>query len=120
MKRTELARRTPLPPRRARLTATTSPHRTTRINPVSAKRQAANRVRAKRVAEMRAEDPRCAMCGRDDVITHGHERLARSQGGDITNPDCLLCNRCNTWCEDNPREAARLGWKISRKWDQGE
>jgi hypothetical protein len=59
---------------------------------------------------------RCARCGRADLPVFGHERLARSQGGDILRPDCVLCNDCNGWCEDHPRVAAWSGWKLSTKW----
>jgi hypothetical protein len=59
--------------------------------------------------------PWCARCCRTDVELHGHERLGRAQGGNPNRPDCLLCNRCNTWCEDQPILAALTGWKVSRK-----
>lgn len=88
----------------------------TPIRAVSAKRRRVNTERRKVVSAMRAASRgRCARCNRNDLPTHGHERLARSQGGDILNPDCLLCTRCNTWCEDHPRAAAYTGWKISGK-----
>jgi len=35
----------------------------------------------------------------------------------LADPDVLLCHACNTWCEDNPRDAAETGWKISKKWE---
>jgi hypothetical protein len=89
----------------------------TPIRAVSAKRRRVNTERRKVVSAMRAASRgRCARCNRNDLPTHGHERLARSQGGDILNPDCLLCNLCNVWCEDNPQIAAWTGWKISGKW----
>lgn len=88
----------------------------TAINPVSAKRARENRQRTRNVNAMRAIDPSCAMCGRADVPTFGHEKLGRAQGGDFVNPDVLLCNPCNSWCEDNPKAAAEQGWKISRKY----
>jgi hypothetical protein len=56
----------------------------------------------------------CARCQRYTYV-NGHERLSRSQGGDPTRPDCLLCVICNGWCEDKPQLAAWSGWKISRK-----
>lgn len=88
------------------------------LRPVSAKRRAANRPRAKAVAEMRERGDCCARCGRPGGVgvTDGHEKLSRSQGGDPTRPDMLLCRAvCNTWAEDNPAVAAWQGWKTSRK-----
>lgn len=88
------------------------------LRPVSAKRRAANRERAKAVKELRELGDHCARCGRPGGVgvTDGHEKLARSQGGDITRPNMLLCRAvCNTWAEDNPALAAWQGWKTSRK-----
>lgn len=56
----------------------------------------------------------CARCGLWGYV-NGHERLSRAQGGDPTNPDCLLCPECNTYCEDFPPAAAYNGWKVSKK-----
>ena len=66
-------------------------------------------------AELFALRPWCWKCGRNDVRLSGHELIGRSQGGDPTKPDCLLCAGCNGWAEDNPIDAVWLGWKISRK-----
>jgi hypothetical protein len=86
------------------------------VRATSLKRARLNRVRREAVAALYDAAPYCARCGRSDVPLAGHERLGRAQGGNPAQPDCLLCHRCNTWCEDNPREAAEAGWKISRKW----
>lgn len=59
----------------------------------------------------------CARCG-DYRYVNGHERISRSQGGDPTKPDCLLCTWCNTWCEDRPVWAAFHGWKLSDKHER--
>lgn len=85
---------------------------------MSRKRKGENRQRAKAERELGRVGGCgvCARCGQYGYV-NGHERLGRSQGGDPTRPDCLLCVPCNTWCEDNPRAAAEQGWKISRKWD---
>lgn len=83
---------------------------------VSKKRARLNRVRRGAVAALYESAPWCGRCGRSDVALAGHERLGRAQGGNPAEPDVLLCDPCNTWCEDNPREAAETGWKISRKW----
>lgn len=89
----------------------------TGISPVSQKRAQANSRRTRVVNAMRlAAAGRCARCGRKDQPVYGHERLARAHGGSIINPDCLLCNECNGWCEDNPQIAAWTGWKVSSKW----
>jgi hypothetical protein len=90
----------------------------TPIRRVSAKRaaQAAARRTAETALGRDGTNGTCARCGRYGYV-NGHEKRSRAQGGDPTKPDCLLCPPCNTWCEDNPREAAEAGWKISRKWD---
>lgn len=103
MKRTALAR------------GTTELKRTP-LAPISRKRLVVNTQRRVVVSAMReAAAGRCARCHRGDGPVHGHERLARSQGGDILRPDVVLCNDCNGWCEDAPVAAAFTGWKISSK-----
>lgn len=87
----------------------------TQLRPVSRRRIREGVERARVQKRMRAGVSWCARCGRTGVDLFGHERLARSQGGDWLAPDCLLCNDCNTWCEDNPVTAAWSGWKISSK-----
>jgi 5-methylcytosine-specific restriction endonuclease McrA len=86
---------------------------------VSKKRARENRIRAGVLRPMRQLTIRCPRCNRAEGL-NGHELKSRAQGGSITDPAniILLCNPCNTWCEDNPREAAEQGWKISRKWDR--
>lgn len=120
-----------MPPRRTPLVARTRLRRSalalggsvvfrySTLRPVSEKRQQENRERAKAVKALRRAGDCCARCGRPGGpgVTDGHEKRARSQGGDITRPDMLLCREvCNTWCEDNPELAAWQGWKESRKW----
>lgn len=88
------------------------------LRPVSDRRRRQDRERAKAVKELRERGDCCARCGRPGGvgITDGHEKLARSQGGDPTRPDMLLCRAvCNTWAEDHPALAAWQGWKTSRK-----
>lgn len=89
-----------------------------RMRPISAKRAREGVQRTRVQQAMRAGASWCARCGRTGVDLFGHERLARSQGGNWLEPDCLLCNDCNGWCEDNPQVAAWTGWKISSKWPQ--
>jgi hypothetical protein len=109
MKQTPLIRKTPL--RQGACTLRRTP-----IAPVSQKRIRENRERAVVVSGMRlAAGGRCARCGRTGLPVRGHERLARAHGGDIVNPDCVLCDPCNGWCEDNPPVAAWTGWKLSTK-----
>jgi hypothetical protein len=86
------------------------------LRPVSAARRALNRRRRGAEAALYEAAPWCALCGRTDVELHGHERLSRAQGGDPAVPDMLLCNGCNTYLEDHPRDAALAGLKISKKW----
>ena len=94
------------------------------LRAVSRKRAAVNRARRLVVADIAGRQIAtygytfCERCKARNVPLAGHERLARAQGGDPTKPDMLLCHPCNSWCEDEPREAAETGWKISRKWDR--
>jgi hypothetical protein len=85
------------------------------LKAVSAQRR--NDAPARRAAEavLFALRPWCWFDGEMGVELHGHELRSRGQGGLATEPDALLCNRHNTWCEDNPTDAVWLGWKISRK-----
>lgn len=84
----------------------------TRIAPVSAKRARENRTRATVLAEMRANDPTCAMCKRGGVPLDGHELLSRGRGGSITDPAniVLLCRRDHTLVTENPAWAEANGW----------
>lgn len=43
-----------------------------------------------------------------------HELVGRAQTGSIVDPRNLTpaCNRCNSWCEDNPADAYVLGIKV--------
>ena len=82
---------------------------------VSPGRRRVNGTRRKAVEALYAAAPWCARCGKADVPLAGHERLGRSQGGDPADPDCLLCDPCNEWCEDFPISAAWNGWKVSDK-----
>ena len=87
------------------------------MNPVSAKRRRQQPARAaaeRALGRSPGDGGQCCRCLTWTYV-NGHERLARSQGGDPTRPDCLLCRVCNSWCEDKPIEAAWDGWKISRK-----
>lgn len=86
------------------------------LAPVSERRQGENRQRAQVTSVMRAAaEGRCARCRRLGLPVFGHERLNRSHGGDILNPDCMLCNACNTAIEDSPGTSCWNGWKISPK-----
>lgn len=77
---------------------------------ISTKRAKLNRARKLVEQLLFDETPWCARCGRT-VEVHGHELVGRGVGGDFTKPDVMLCNFCNTWCEDNKDEAIRVGWK---------
>lgn len=111
-----LERRTPL--RRTEFVRTGSPLlRRTPINPVSDKRLRANVERRVVVSVMRAQsDGRCPRCRLYGLPLHGHERLNRSQGGDIIHPDVLVCDPCNSAIAADPRTACWNGWTISPKW----
>ena len=54
----------------------------------------------------------CWRCGRYTYV-NGHERLRRTQGGDFTNPDCLLCVPCNQWAaQGDIPQAVWDGWSV--------
>lgn len=83
---------------------------------MSRKRQRqVSRSRRERTLELLYAAPWCARCCATNAPLAGHERRSRAQGGNPAQPDCLLCDTCNTWCEDNPTMAAWTGWKLSRK-----
>lgn len=115
MKRTALVRKTPLAQgasllRRAPLVrSSVLPRVSARARAGRGPRAAAERALGRSSQGMGT----CARCGLWRPV-NGHERVGRSQGGDPTRPDCLLCVPCNTWCEDNPQSAAWDGWKVSR------
>lgn len=81
---------------------------------MSAKRRRLMPARRQAEQELFDESPWCARCGSTNVALSGHERTGRGVGGDPSKPDVLLCNSCNTWAEDNPDEARRMGWKLPR------
>ena len=83
---------------------------------VSLQRRRVNGTRRRAVTALYAAAPWCARCGNADVPLAGHERLGRSQGGNPADPDCLLCDPCNEYCENWPVAAAWTGWKVSGKW----
>lgn len=89
--------------------------RRTRLRPVSAQRRSEQPARKAAEAVLFELRPWCWKCGRADVELHGHEITGRAQGGDPTDPDCLLCNPCNSWAEHKNLDAIWLGWKVSRK-----
>lgn len=105
MKRSgELKRNTPLVNRKPLA-------RTTRVAPRSPKRQVEAEVRRGLVARLLKERPRCE----GQWVCHGakavdvHERLKRSRGGKITDPDqahmVTLCRPCHEMTEAEPAEA---------------
>lgn len=107
MKRTPLQRKTPLP------RGTTTLARTTRVKPQSAKRQVDAQARRGLVARLLKERPRCEarwVC-RGAKAVDVHERLKRSRGGNITDPDqahmVTLCRPCHEMTEAEPAEATR-------------
>ena len=85
----------------------------TRIAARSPKRQAAMVLRRALVARLLAERPRCELrwvCQGARAVDV-HERLKRSRGGDITDPDqahmVTACRACHEMTEREPAEATR-------------
>ena len=87
----------------------------TRIKPVSQKRAAENRVRAKVKQELvAAADSRCERC-RQVANLDWHERQSRARGGSITDPRNIkwTCRLHHDWAHANPVEATQMGWLVS-------
>lgn len=101
------------------LARSTAPIARTAINAVSPKRKAANAVRRRVLAEMRQEsDGICPIC-RDEPAVDGHELLARSANGSITDKANirLIGRTCHMWIThdvEGQRWAYETGWRISR------
>lgn len=112
VKRTPLARRTPL--KGATLQrGGGSLSRATRVKPQSVKRQAAMVERRALVAQLLAARPTCEarwVC-RGARAVDVHERIKRSRGGNILDPDqahmVTVCRACHEMTEREPAEATR-------------
>lgn len=104
-----------------------------RIRPVSDKRKALNAERKILMEEKFGprEEWRCSFAdfGGENLAfvalwTHGgavngHEILKRSRGGSITDMEnvVLLCDVHNSWVEDNPALATRMGL-AAHSWEK--
>lgn len=98
----------------------------TRINSVSAKRKAENRVRRRVLHETYGTNPPCFLCpllaehgvvtGCNGWATDGDERLRRSAGGSITDPDNVrpVGRLCHDWIGAHPKLAREWGLVESR------
>lgn len=112
MKRTPLQRRTPLKGATLQRGGSTLPR--ARVKPQSAKRQAAMVERRALVQRILRERPWCEagwVCGFRARSVDVHERIKRSRGGSITDPDqahmVALCRACHEMTEREPAEATR-------------
>lgn len=123
MKRSPLARRSPLKPA-SRLTSKTKITARKRLPPVSDRRRILNDERRDVLLVVRARvyceacpvllaagilvDPACRVPhhGRD-----GHEVWTRGRGGSIVDPSNIMfvCRPAHSWIGDHPAEARRLG-----------
>lgn len=124
MKRSPLKRTTPLRSRTP-LRSTTTLKSTKPINPVSKKRAAENRQRAKvkkqimdtvtacQAGPLIAQADRRHRCWREphDI----HEPLTRARGGSITDPENMIvvCRSCHDWIHNNPSAAQTIGLLVS-------
>jgi hypothetical protein len=94
--------------------------RRARLRPQSAKRRREQAERRKVLARLLEErGPGCEarvlnVCA--GLAVDGHELLARSAGGSITDAGniLLVCRRCHDWIGERPREATSLGLRRSR------
>lgn len=95
--------------------------RKTRINPVSSKRKAEQRVRRKHGIDTYGDRPLCAIrwdhnCRRwADAL---HELHKAGQGGSRTDmSNCVpACHYCNGMVEEYPVEAHARGWVV-KSWE---
>jgi hypothetical protein len=94
----------------------------TEIAPVSVKRAAENRQRAKMVAELWPERPCCARPGCPRLADDVHEPLTRARCGSITDPGNAvpLCRECHD--EVTFRPESELDWAyecglLVHSWD---
>lgn len=106
----------------------------TRLRPVSATRLEENELRARlmkdefgeredwwcqfnrvRIATWPRHQMRASACGGE---VHGHELLKRSRGGSITDMAnvLLLCDLHNSWVENHPELANKMGL-AHHSWD---
>lgn len=126
MKRTELRRKTPMPRgtvqlrRTAPITvAAVSLVQRSRLRPVSTKRAAENRQRAKVVKQLVEADPICAFPSCTAFASDPHEIVPRSRGGSIVDPEIirLLCRPHHNWAHEHPIQATELGLLV-HSWNR--
>ena len=92
------------------------PMKRTPIRPVSHKRAAENKVRAKVKQELIAErGEKCERCGKNGPVDQ-HERVRRSAGASITDKivSSLLCRVCHSEIHANVAQSLKDGWLVSR------
>lgn len=99
MKRTELKRRTPLRAKR------------TRMQPVSAKRQAELEVYYPLRDEFLAANRTCWRCGAPSTCVH-HRRGRRGSRLTDVRYFAASCDFCNEWAESHTGEALAEGWLL--------
>lgn len=112
MKRSPMPRPTKPMARTSELPRTAGLSRKGRLNPVSKKRAAANRVRRKVVDALFPDRPECAVQGCIRLADDVHEPLTRGRGGSIVDPENMqpLCRTCHTLITDEqPAWAYDLG-----------
>lgn len=108
-----LQRRTPLKASASLQRGGSTLSRATRVRPRSARRQEEAVVRRTLVAQLLKERPTCEgrWACRGARAVDVHERLKRSRGGKITDPDqahmVTLCRPCHELTESEPAEATR-------------
>lgn len=122
MKRSPLHRKTPLSRGEAGWTTSSASPRRTRLNPVSKRRAKLNRQRTAVLEHVREFQTWCSMCGKTGVGLDAHELKSRAQGGSLIDLEniVLLCRDDHNWVTTHPKEAAELGWAISKKWGPSE
>lgn len=91
--------------------------RRTPIRPVSKRRAAQNRVRARLRAEMVGKPCEAQLAGCAYTGTEHHEPGKRSQGADPTDPAQMIwvCRLCHSWIHEHVAESVKAGLLLSKK-----
>lgn len=95
--------------------------RATELAPVSAKREAENRVRRRVAHATFGRNPVCRRPGCTSPARDCHEPLTRGRGGSITDPKNMvpLCGPCHAEIQLGPQWAYDLGLMV-HSWDGGD
>lgn len=88
------------------------------IHPISKKRAAENRLRAKLRPQVVGGPCQVRLPVCTGRATDWHERLTRARGGSITDLSNAIgcCRECHSWLTEHPQEAHEMGF-MSHAWE---